>query len=279
MKKKLNYKIDNKLFPIEIDEKQIYKSGDNIILSNKENDITFDQEWYLDGYKSIKFLSDNDFLILKNEITKVISNLIFNTINVDVDGFTLDKYHKYIKTNEDHFEIVTKTRDLFSSDFEFDVENLISKLSDLFGFELTDFDSYSKTKVHIIIRINRPNSNDYNPPHKDIYEGYDNDGYCPKFVNFWIPIDGVNSDTSLPIVPKSHLIPENKIYRTTSGGVIGENKYRVRFVKDWGNNKLIRSDVKYGEVLVFSPHLIHGLAVNNEKDITRVALEFRLFKK
>jgi len=30
---------------------------------------------------------------------------------------------------------------------------------------------------------------------------------------------------------------------------------------------------------MFSGHLIHGLAINEETDKTRVALEFRLFKK
>jgi hypothetical protein len=30
---------------------------------------------------------------------------------------------------------------------------------------------------------------------------------------------------------------------------------------------------------MFSSHMIHGLAINEEEDVTRVALEFRLFKK
>ena len=32
------------------------------------------------------------------------------------------------------------------------------------------------------------------------------------------------------------------------------------------------------EIIIFSSHLIHGIAQNNNKDITRVALEFKLFE-
>ena len=50
-------------------------------------------------------------------------------------------------------------------------------------------------------------------------------------------------------------------------------------IQSWaGDTSLTRSGVKYGEVLLFSSHLIHGLATNDEEDTTRVALEFRLFK-
>src|SRR5690606_41494256 len=59
------------------------------------------------------------------------------------------------------------------------------------------------------------------------------------------------------------------------GGVLGKNKYNVRMVKQWaGNNHLERTNVTYGEALIFSSHLVHGLAVNEELDITRVSLEF-----
>jgi ectoine hydroxylase-related dioxygenase (phytanoyl-CoA dioxygenase family) len=50
-------------------------------------------------------------------------------------------------------------------------------------------------------------------------------------------------------------------------------------IKEWGgSHALERADVKDGEVLFFSSHLIHGMAINSEEDLTRVALEFRLFK-
>ena len=81
-------------------------------------------------------------------------------------------------------------------------------------------------------------------------------------------------------MPQSHKINESEILRTHDGGVMQGNRYRVRMIKSWaGQNTLTRSQVKYGQVLIFSSHLIHGLGINDYEDQTRIALEFRLFKK
>jgi ectoine hydroxylase-related dioxygenase (phytanoyl-CoA dioxygenase family) len=157
---------------------------------------------------------------------------------------------------------------------------MIPKFEEMVGFGLTDVEPQTKEKMHIIVRINRPGSMDFNPPHKDIYEGWDKNGRVPQFVNLWIPICGVTSKSSLPVVPRSHHLTEDKILRTFEGAVVEGNKYRVKAVVEWdGKNDLIRPEVKYGEVLLFSGHLIHGLAKNELEDQTRIALEFRLFKK
>ena len=80
-------------------------------------------------------------------------------------------------------------------------------------------------------------------------------------------------------VPSSHLISEKKILRTKSAGIIDGKTYHVRSIKSWnGSNNLKRVRIKEGEVLIFSSHLIHGLAINEEADTTRIALEFRLFR-
>ena len=118
----------------------------------------------------------------------------------------------------------------------------------------------------------------------EAYDGATNDNALTRkdapFVNLWVPIAGVTEKTSLPLAPSSHLISESEIIRTFEGGVIEGNKYRVRLIKEWGGScSLVRSKVAYGQVLTFSSHLIHGLATNEEDDLTRTALEFRLFKK
>jgi ectoine hydroxylase-related dioxygenase (phytanoyl-CoA dioxygenase family) len=274
----LQYKIDDEIIDVEISDGQLYTIGQNEVLSNKNTDVTFNQDWYSDGYSIMPFLKNEQFFNLKQGITNTISELISDE-GIDINGFTLENYHKYIKTDKQHFNIVSKTRDLFPEQFSFNITELIPIFSDLLGFELSDINPKTNDKIHIIVRINRPNSNDYNPPHKDMYEAYDRESYFPRFVNFWVPIAGVTNKTSLPIVPKSHLISENNILRTSEGGIVGGNKYRVRFIREWGDTSLIRTNVTYSEVLIFSSHLIHGLAKNSETDITRVALEFRLFKK
>ncbi len=276
----LNYQINDSFVSYEYDNNQEYKIGEDLVLSNKQTDITFDQDWYNIGYKSIPTFSEEEFSTLYNGLNSSIRKIIEEVLRLDIPEFKLENYHHWVKSNEDHFKVVTKTSDLFAEDFNFNILDLIPKFESILNINLSDIDTITKQKIHIIVRINRPGSQDFNPPHKDIYEGVDNISTIPQFINLWVPIAGVTEKTSLPMVPHSHLIPESKIIRTVTGANISNKKYRVRSIKEWdGNNKLIRAEVKYGEVLYFSSHLIHGLATNEESDTTRVALEFRLSKK
>lgn len=256
-----------------------FNYGKNEVLSKKETDVTFEQPWYKEGFVEAEFLNEKEFSTLVSGLTESIKKIIEKETSINTEGFTLENYHHFIKEDADHYKVVSKTRDLFHDDFNFPVMELLPRLEKQLNFKLTDIDPHTKVKAHIIVRVNRPKSTDYNPPHKDIYEGWDIEKYIPQFVNFWIPIAGVTGNSNLPIAPKSHLINEDKVLRTFEGGKIEGNKYRVRMIKSWdGDNKLERAKVKYGQVLIFSSHLIHGLAVNDEQDKSRVALEFRLYK-
>jgi hypothetical protein len=273
------FKIDGVEKSFSIENSPEFNFGKNEVLSKETSDIAFNQEWYKDGFAEVNFLDEKEFKYLKEGLIKSIGDIIGQECSVNLDGFNLENYHHYVKTNAEHFKVVSRTRDLFSADFNFPVEEILPRLGKILNFNLTDIDPKTGLKLHIIVRINRPTSKDYNPPHKDIYEGVDNSNYIPQFINFWIPIAGVTENSNLPLAPQSHLINESLIQRTFEGGKIEGNKYRVRMIKSWnGDSALVRSKVKYGEVLIFSSHLIHGLAVNDEKDKTRVALEFRLFK-
>jgi len=276
----IEFSIDDKNISVNIAEETQFTFGKSEVLSNSETDITYNQKWYKLGYAVFQFLKQEEFENLVDGIKASIIKIIKEELKVNVSDFRLEDYHNYIKDNADHYRITSRTRDLFPQDFNFQIKELIPRFEEFLGFELSDIDPDTNMQVHIILRINRPNSNDYNPPHKDIYEGVDNENTIPKFMNFWIPICGVTSHSSLPIAPGSHLIEESKICRTVTGASLEGNKYRVRLVREWdGNNALKRVEIKNSEVLVFSSHLIHGLAINSEKNKTRIALEFRLFKK
>lgn len=276
----VEFYIDENKHTFSVDNTSEFRFGSNEVLSGKETDISYNQPWYDEGYTEKKFLSINEFDSLTKGLVASIRKIIEEETSIITDGFTLDKYHLYVKTDRDHYKIVSRTRDLFPNDFNFPISELLPRLEQILGYKLTDINIKDQEQLHIIVRINRPRSKDFNPPHKDIYEGVDVESYIPQFINFWIPIAGVTNNSSLPIVPRSHKINENEILRTFEGAIIEGNKYRVRMIKSWNNDcKLIRSTVGYGQVLIFSSHLIHGLAVNDEDDLTRVALEFRLFKK
>jgi hypothetical protein len=273
------FEINQRTYPVSTEGSPEFNYGKNAVLSGPDTDIVFNLPWYEKGYTAENFLSSFEFDSLKTGLSKCVKKIIEDDLGINTTNFTLEKYHHFVRENTDHYKVVSRTRDLFPSDFNFPIMEIFPKFEKLLGFKLSDIDPRNGEKLHIIVRINRPKSTDYNPPHKDIYEELDQNDYIPPFVNLWIPIAGVTENSSLPIVPHSHKIPESQILRTFDGGVVQGNTYRVRMIKDWaGSTKLERAKVSDGQVLFFSSHLIHGLAVNEEEDLTRVALEFRLFK-
>jgi Phytanoyl-CoA dioxygenase (PhyH) len=273
------FKINKKTYPVSIAGSPEFNFGDDTVLSGPDTDIVYNLPWYKKGHTSENFLNKEEFDSLKDGLSKAVKKIIEELLGFNTSGFTLEKYHHFVKENADHYKVVARTRDLFPSDFNFPILEIMPKFEEILGFKLSDIDPRNGEKLHIIVRINRPKSTDYNPPHKDIYEELDQNDYIPPFLNLWIPIAGVTENSSLPIVPYSHQIPESQVLRTFDGGVVQGNTYRVRMIKDWnGSTELERAKVTDGQVLFFSSHLIHGLAVNEEADLTRVALEFRLFK-
>lgn len=279
MIEEFKFTIDDKQFTFDANGSPAFKYGISEVLSTKNTDITFGQDWYKKGFKVFPLLNKIEFNSLQSGISNCVKSIL-DEKGIDISKFELNKYHLFIPNDTIHYEVVRRTRDLFPSDFDFHINKFYMKLSELLGLELTDINPHNGERMHIIIRINRPGSNDFNPPHKDVYESVDRDEHINKFVNFWIPISGVNMKSSLPLVPGSHLLSEDKILRTFEGGTIQKQKYHVRSIMEWdGQNNLYRSNIGYGNVLIFSSHLIHGCAVNEQEDETRVALEFRLFKK
>ena len=280
MKTTIVYKIDDLYIPVVCNSSNIFTNGRTGVLSSKESDITFGQSWYPDGYSVQEFLNQGEFDKLQDGVERCIKNIVEQVLNLSLSNFSLPKYHHFIKTNQEHMKVVRRTRDLFPVDFNFPVYSLIAAIEESLGFSLTDKSEVMGKRMHIIIRINRPGSHDYNPPHKDIYGSFDADPEnAEKFINLWIPICGVNKRTSLPIVPCSHLIDESLIVRTTEGADLSGGKYRVNIIKEWNrSSELTRADVGEREVLMFSPFLIHGLGYNPSDTESRVSLEFRLLR-
>lgn len=275
MKQKCTYIVGNK--KVEFVSNNIYKFGKKIILSNSVSDISFSKSWYKKGYSIYRnVFTKKEFTSLKKKITLTIENILKKE-KINTKYFSLENYHNFIKDENTHNEIVKMTSELFQENIFFKIDDIIEKLEKATKLSLSQF--FKNKKMHIIIRIVRPSSSDFNPVHKDIYDSYDKKKKLLKILNFWIPICGVNLNSALTLVPSSHLIPENKILRTYTGAVINNQKYRVNNILSWdGQNELTRVPVKYKSVLAFSSHLIHGLGINYGKS-TRIALEFRLYKK
>ncbi|MGU3665041.1 phytanoyl-CoA dioxygenase family protein [Methylobacterium sp. A49B] len=248
------------------------KFGADEILAEREGDILGDNAWYGRGYEIVKLFEAGEFAALKASVTHRIQGRL-RELGIPVpDDFKLEQYHKIIGTSDKiHQKVIEFTRELRFEDFEFDLKQVADRLSRIIGHKLTAINN-ELGHSFVIARINRPGSNDYNPPHKDGYLSL-----WQRTVNVWIPIAGVTSRSSLPVVPGSHLLPESTVCRTGSGALLNGRPYRVPAVVSWsGSNAMTRPLLGEGDLLVFSPLLIHGCAKNFEVDSTRVALELRL---
>lgn len=245
----------------------LYRENDNVISKTS---------WAKEGYNVVKAFKDDEFNKLKHSILQNVIRAIKEVgIEFDETTFTLENYHKIVKTDEQHNAVINITRNLQNTDFDFDIDVLADRFGDMLGYKLTSWIK-ELNKTHIQIRISRPSSLDINPPHRDGYLSY-----WADIVNVWIPVSGCNEKASLPVLPKSHLIPENEILRTESKGAeINGNIYYVPCIlesKD-GPFSMIRPNPKDGEAILFTPFLIHGAAVNQNTDVTRMSIELRLPK-
>ena len=270
---KLN--IDNKAYEFKVNGEMF--SGNSEVLYNQHDEILKNQDWEDEGYDIVNVFNDKDFKALKDSVkNNIVKGIELAGVEVDYDSFELENYHKYIYKQEDHLKVINHTRNLRNDDFAMRIEDLADKVSKFVNYPLT---SHIKElgRSHIQIRISRPESLDINPPHRDGYLSY-----WEKILNVWIPIAGCNKLSSLPVVSGSHFIPENEIIRTKSkGAYINGNLYHVPCVISTtsGNFNMIRPNPKEKDVLIFTPFLIHGAAVNQNTNTTRVSLELRFDKK
>lgn len=262
--------------PFEFKVEGDFYWGENRLLFKKEDNVISKMPWCNEGYAVVDAFQQNEFSRLKKSIKDILSEAISRYLpEFNNSKFELEDYHTFVTNDKLHNQIINVTRNLKNEDFDFDIEALVNRFGEILGYKLTSWVEELK-KSHIQIRLSRPNSLDINPPHRDGYLSYWED-----IINVWIPIAGCDGKSSLPVFPKSHLIRENHILRTDSKGAkINGNTYYVPCILETkeGNISMIRPNPKEGEALIFSPFLIHGSAVNQNFDTTRISLELRFPK-
>jgi ectoine hydroxylase-related dioxygenase (phytanoyl-CoA dioxygenase family) len=97
-------------------------------------------------------------------------------------------------------------------------------------------------------------------------------------LNVYLPLAGSDENSSLPIIPKSHLEKESEYIISDSPCYVNGKKYTVPCIVH--RNKgldMITPNPNEGEIMIFTPNLIHGGGVNNNPNSTRVSLEMRFF--
>ncbi|HEV8512823.1 MAG TPA: hypothetical protein VGQ59_06085 [Cyclobacteriaceae bacterium] len=249
-------------------------SGDDKVLLHKAIDLTSGKPWGKNGYVVSKFLDDPAFEKFEGETKKLILSLWMKSGLSIPDDFQLDQYHTLAFNQSLHLSAIEQTKLLSVTDFPVPISEIENRISEICETALVAKNPFDNQSI-FHFRVVRPNSNDNNPLHRDVWlEDYAN---C---INLYIPVAGSNELSSLSIIPASHHWPENKVERTQKGAILEGTKFNVPAVTNIsGEYEIVRPNPQRNEVLVFSPYLIHGGAVNLNPNQTRISIELRLWKK
>jgi len=180
------------------------------------------------------------------------------------------EYHKIVGSDEIHRQLVRRTATYRHQDLPMPVTDVYRRVSERAKARMSELNPKLATEI-VTLRVSRPGSLDFNPPHRDSYLDF-----YRGTLNVWMPLLGCNENSTLPVVPGSHLWPENEVERGASGNLFNGLRFNVPIVFS-GPQPLafVRPRVKLGQALVFTPNLVHGAAMNLGADTTRMSLELR----
>jgi hypothetical protein len=274
----LNYSVNDikKSFDVKSNS---FKRGGNFIVFKK----TIKNQEILNSGFTIKQLPFDFFVKIKQSVT----NIILKSLNIQKiypEKFDIEKYHEYVN-DEQHIKIINDIRGgilglggvhldrLGVSVLEIDnfINDIIipnNKLSCIYNF-------YGLKIKHFWVRIVRPNKTDNNAPHKDTHIKRLN---SPEIMNIYLPLAGSNENSSLPIIPESHLENENEYIISQTPCFIDNRRFTAPALvhRNKGLN-LITPNPNYGEVMIFTPSTVHGGGFNGNTDKTRISVEMRFF--
>lgn len=268
----MNYSVNEYDFSYDAHGEKIW--GDNTVLLDTSIDLTANKPWHDTGYTIEKLFDNSLYSTFANNVYKLLINCWREAGLSIPDQFSLQEYHKVATDFVTHLRAVEKTKLLSVDDFPVPIHLLEERISAICNTPVIAKNPFDQQAI-FHFRVIRPGKTDNNPLHRDVWlEDYDN---C---INLYIPVAGSNELTSLIIIPGSHLWPESNVERTVGGAVINGIKFNVPAVTAIKDKfSVVRPSPGVNEVLVFSPYLIHGGAINSSPDQTRISIEIRLWKR
>jgi hypothetical protein len=268
----MKYKVNNADLQYSTDGKT--SRGDDRVLLQTAIDLTAKTPWTKQGFTVETLFDELQYQILKTNTKSLLLKSWSDAGFSFSEGFSLEQYHRLVKTKEGHLKAVGKTKLLSTDSFPIDIRLLEKRISEICNEVLIVKNPYDGQSI-FHFRVIRPHQPDNNPLHRDVW--LDDYKDC---LNVYIPVCGSNDKSSLIIIPRSHHWPESKIERTCDGAKIGEVKYNVPAVTKLDSDaEFVRPNPKENEVLIFSPYLLHGGSANLNDDITRISIEVRLWRK
>lgn len=226
------------------------------------------------GYGVFPFLAEGEFLLLKSGIENMLRRAL-QLAGVQLDeGFSPENYH-VVCSDGQHASVLELLRSWAAiGNFPVDTRLVDGRVSDICSTRVALDVAGVPASGYFFIRIVRPKRFlDNNPPHRDSW--LDRLKGC---VNCYVPLWGSNSLSSLPVMPGSHYWPECYLERTDGGAIVDGIRYSVPgIMRSVIPLRMVRPHVGHNQIMLFSPHLVHGGALNLNEDVTRVSLEMRLW--
>jgi hypothetical protein len=249
--------------------------GTSGILLQQADDLSHDTSWHQQGFCTDRFLPEREYLRFMKNCRELFQHFLEKAgITIDANS-DLSEYHRWVGNDDQlHLRVVEQAKLLSVVDFPVSPEKVVNRVSEICRKPLRAFNPWDQAEV-FHFRIIRPLSHDNNPLHRDVWlEDYDD---C---INIYVPICGSNERSSLTLIPGSHLWPEEATERTPGGALVHGVQFHVPTVTA-SKKPLnpIRPNPGRNELLVFSPYLLHGGANNLNKDLTRISLEMRFWRK
>lgn len=275
----LKYSVNSRDISLKVAADDIVIGQDRILYNHDGPSINND--WQKEGYKITKFLDNQKFTDFYEFVYMFFIKNLKKIKTFDTSTFTLEKYHRFVNDKEHLAFIKCVAAGGFGASgiplsmLPFNYKELDNLVSDLCKKKFTCKKTfyYLFTNKHFWLRVVRPKSKDNNPPHRDNYLKRNK-----KIINIYAPIAGSNELSSLPLIPGSHFWPDSEL-RITQGQAYVEN---IKFtnpaiVSAKQGLNMTTPNPKIGELMVFTPYLIHGGGRNFNDDLTRISLEMRFW--
>ncbi len=245
--------------------------GANELAMRKDQNLLYSLSWDNQGFIIENFLNPEEYAEFIKNVGIFFSETL-SELKVSVSPtFNFSEYHKI--AGEHHLDFINKIKHLDSKNFPIDKSIIEKRISDIMGFNVTNFNPTTKESV-FHFRVIRPNFSDNNPIHRDTWHWEYKDN-----INIYVGLFGSDERTSLPIIPGSHHWNESKVKRTESGALINGIQYVVPATTEVSEeHSIIRPNPAENEVMIFSPYLLHGGAINESENHTRISLEMRFWK-
>jgi hypothetical protein len=264
----VHYQLNHTKFKIQLQQPLINESQ----LPNPHRDwINPLQKWYPRGYTALP-LPATFFKKVRQATSAYIAQSFAQALNTPLKKLT--SYHLQVPTQQQHLQVLQQIGKLLPPEMlGIDTALLEKHIQKAAGvnFALT-------CRNMCDIRIFRPyngNTMDNNPLHRDTWLPAIHNG-----INLYIPIAGNNRLSSLSVIPGSHLWNPENVERTQTNALINGVQYGLPSVANIKQPyRILRPALQKNEALLFSSNLIHGGAVNLNKNTTRVSIEIRFWKK